>query len=300
MIRLISFVAAYGRAGVGLATTEGVIDLTARRADMSTIGTVLTANLQDELSALADGAPDLLWDQIEYRAPVAGADKIICVGINYPARAEEYRTGPRDSDYPNLFIRFGRSFVGHDQPLVRPTVSKELDYEGEIVLVVGRGGRHIRVADALAHVGGVTIGNEGTIRDWVAHGSRNVTQGKNFDSSGSIGPWVIPTADLDLSRPLSIETRVNGTVRQKDSTHRLLWGFAELIEYVSTFTTLAPGDLLFTGTPTGSGSHAKPPLWLAPGDVVEVEVGGIGVLRNSIADEGRADRSGADEGGGMR
>jgi 2-keto-4-pentenoate hydratase/2-oxohepta-3-ene-1,7-dioic acid hydratase in catechol pathway len=239
----------------------------------------------DQAREASGAAADYALDEIEFLPPVHGAEKIICIGINYPARAAEYRDGKRDSAYPNLFARFPGSFIGHGQPLIRPRASEQLDYEGEIVLVIGRAGRHVPRQDALGYIGGLTLGNEGTVRDWVTHGSRNVTQGKNFDSSGSIGPWVVPAADLPPDRPLSLQTRVNGTVRQKDSSDRLLWGFAELIEYISTFTTLRPGDLIFTGTPTGSGSHATPPAWLRPGDAVEVEVPEIGVLRNTVTDE---------------
>jgi 2-keto-4-pentenoate hydratase/2-oxohepta-3-ene-1,7-dioic acid hydratase in catechol pathway len=284
MTRLVKY-RADGRDGLGAAVDEGIVDLSARLPELPTIGALLAGGVEDDLLSAAAAPPDLRWDQVELLPPVGAGDKIICVGINYPARAREYARPARDSSYPNLFVRFARSFVGHRQPLVRPLASIQLDYEGEIVLIIGPGGRHIPAADALAHIGGVTIGNEGTVRDWVTHGSRNVTQGKNFDASGSIGPWVVPAADLDLSAPLDLETRVNGVVRQKDSSARLLWGFAQLIEYISTFTTLAPGDVIFTGTPTGSGSHASPPVWLAPGDVVDVEVTGIGILSNPVVDE---------------
>jgi 2-keto-4-pentenoate hydratase/2-oxohepta-3-ene-1,7-dioic acid hydratase in catechol pathway len=284
-MRLVTFAVA-GTPGLGVIVDGGVASLERWLRGRPALADVLQPGVLDQVRAAAPAAAaDYPLDEIEFRPPVLGAEKIICVGINYPARAAEYSRGPRDSAYPNLFARFPGSFAGHDQPLVRPRVSQQLDYEGEIVLVVGRPGRHVPRADALGYIGGLTLGNEGTVRDWVTHGSRNVTQGKNFDRSGSIGPWVVPAADLAPGQLLELETRVNGVVRQKDSSDRLLWGFAELIEYISTFTTLRPGDLIFTGTPTGSGSHAAPPVWLRPGDIVEVEAPGIGVLRNTIVDE---------------
>lgn len=283
MIRLVGF-AHEGRRSVGVLVDDGVVDL-GQVCGVATVADLLDPVHEDRVRRATSRMADIPREEVEFLPPMTQMTKVICVGINYPARQAEYGPATRESKYPNLFVRFADSFVGHNQPLVRPQVSKQLDYEGEIVLVMGRTGRRISRNEALAYVGGVTIGNEGTVRDWVAHGSRNVTQGKNFASSGSIGPWVVPTADLSLDKVLKIETRVNGVVRQKDSSDRLLWGFTELIEYISTFTTLRLGDLIFTGTPTGSGSHTTPPVWLLPGDVVEVEVAGVGVLANTVVDE---------------
>jgi 2-keto-4-pentenoate hydratase/2-oxohepta-3-ene-1,7-dioic acid hydratase in catechol pathway len=285
MMRLVTFRAG-GEPRLGVAVDGGVADLARWLPGPAALADVFQSPALSRVRAQAAGSPaDYRLDEIEFLPPVHGAEKIICVGINYPARATEYRNKNLESAYPNLFARFPGSFTGHDQPIIRPRASEQLDYEGEIVLVIGRAGRHIPKAEALGYLGGFTLGNEGTVRDWVTHGSRNVTQGKNFDASGSIGPWVVLAADCPPGQPLDLETRVNGIVRQKDSSSRLLWGFAELIEYISTFTTLRPGDLIFSGTPTGSGSHATPPVWLRPGDVVEVEASGIGVLRNTVADE---------------
>ena len=168
---------------------------------------------------------------------------------------------------------------------MRPKVSDKFDYEGEVVLVIGKEGRHVPREQALGIIGGVTLGNEGSVRDWLRHGTLNVTQGKNFDKSGSVGPWIVTADELDPGKPLHLTTRVNGELRQEDTTDRLTWGFAWLINYISTFATLKPGDLIWTGTPTGAGVHRNPPVWLKPGDVVEVESPQIGVLRNKVADE---------------
>jgi len=210
------------------------------------------------------------------------------VGVNYPDRNEEYKDGQAAPSNPSLFPRFARSFVGHRVPLTRPRASQQFDYEGEIVLVIGKAGRHIAEADALDHVCGLSLCNEGTLRDWVRHAKFNVTQGKNFDGSGSIGPWIVPFADEAQVADIALTTRVNGEVRQKDRTGRMIFPFRKLVAYISTFTTLVPGDMIVTGTPTGAGARYDPPVWLTPGDVVEVEADGIGILRNTVADETRA------------
>jgi 5-carboxymethyl-2-hydroxymuconate isomerase len=164
----------------------------------------------------------------------------------------------------------------------------QLDYEGEIAIVIGKSGRRIAQADALSHIAGLTCLNEGTIRDWVRHGKFNVTQGKNWDASGAIGPWLVTADEFADMDSLTVTTRVNGEVRQHDTTARLMFPFSRLIHYVSTWTTLVPGDVIATGTPTGAGVRFDPPRFLARGDVVQVEVSGVGVLENRVADEAHA------------
>ena len=217
--------------------------------------------------------------------PILAPDKNICVGINYPDRAAEYKGNIEAPKYPNLFCRFPTSLVGNEAPIVRPKVSDKFDYEGEAVLVIGKEGRHIPRESALSFIGGVTLGNEGSVRDWLRHGTLNVTQGKNFDASGSLGPWIVPADEVDPGQPLHLMTRINGELRQDDNTERLTWDFSWLIGYITQFATLKPGDLIFTGTPVGAGGHQTPPNWLKPGDVVEVEVPQIGILRNEVVDE---------------
>jgi len=184
-----------------------------------------------------------------------------------------------------MFMRTPRSFVGHNAPLVRPRASQQLDYEGEVTLVIGKAGRHIKQSDALGHIAALTLCNEGTIRDWVRHAKFNVTQGKNFDSTGSLGPWIVPYTSESQIADIRLTTRVNGETRQDDRTSRLIFGIPYLLNYISTFTTLVPGDIIVTGTPTGAGARFDPPRYLKPGDIVEVEADGIGVLRNPVADE---------------
>ena len=210
--------------------------------------------------------------------------KIICVGVNYQNRNEEYRDGSDLPKYPSLFFRSPTSFAAHDQPLVRPRESEQLDYEGELVIVIGKGGRRIPRDEAASHIAGLTLMNEGTVRDWVRHAKFNVTQGKNFDSSGAIGPWIVTADEIDSFDTLELNTRVNGQVRQQDTTANLIFPFDYLIAYVSTFMTLEPGDIISTGTPPGAGARFDPPIYLKPGDVVEVSSPSIGTLRNGIID----------------
>jgi 2-keto-4-pentenoate hydratase/2-oxohepta-3-ene-1,7-dioic acid hydratase in catechol pathway len=205
--------------------------------------------------------------------------------VNYPDRNAEYKDGQDAPKYPSMFLRTPRSFVGHNTPLVRPRASPQLDYEGEVVLVIGKAGRHIAERDALDHIAAVTLCNEGTIRDWVRHAKFNVTQGKNFESTGSLGPWIVPYSDEAQIADIRLTTHVNGELRQEDRTSRLIFGYRYLLNYISTFTTLVPGDVIVTGTPTGAGARFDPPRYLKPGDVIEVEADGIGTLRNGVIDE---------------
>ena len=282
-MRLATF-KANGRVSYGAVTGDGIVDL-GRSLRYPTLLDVFRACAVEEARAAAGRPADYQVTDVELLPPLLGPEKIVCVGINYPERSAEYKDAREPPKYPNLFCRFPTSLVGTDQPIVRPKVSEKFDYEGEVVLVIGGEGRHVPKEEALSMIGGFTLGNEGSVRDWLRHGTLNVTQGKNFDASGSLGPCIVTADELDPGKPLRLTTRVNGELRQEDSTDRLTWGFAWLINYISTFATLRPGDLIWTGTPTGSGGHQTPPKWLKPGDVVEVEVPEIGVLRNRVVDE---------------
>lgn len=220
-----------------------------------------------------------------YDPPIPDPEKIICVGVNFPDRNAEYKDGQDAPPNMSLFIRFPRSFTGHEHPLIRPPESGQLDYEGEIAVVIGRGGRRIPEAQALSHIAALTLCNEGTIRDWVRHAKFNVTQGKNWDRSGAIGPGLVPFIDPAQITDVQLVTRVNGETRQQDRTSRMLFPVARQIAYISTFTTLVPGDIIVTGTPTGAGARFDPPIWLKPGDVIEVRADGLPTLRNTVADE---------------
>lgn len=271
----------------GLVRDDGIVDLSARYGERwpslrEVIEDSALARLAEEAAILP---ADYALAEITYEIPIPAPEKIICVGVNFPDRNAEYRDGQDAPPNPSLFVRFPRSFTGHDRPLIRPPESPQLDYEGEIVIVIGKGGRRIAQTDALGHIAALSLCNEGTIRDWVRHAKFNVTQGKNFDASGSIGPWLVPYAEESQLADIKLETRVNGELRQSDRTGRMIFSFAKIINYISTFTTLVPGDVIVCGTPTGAGARFDPPVWLKPGDVVEVEAEGIGLLRNTIADE---------------
>ncbi|MDX8514103.1 fumarylacetoacetate hydrolase family protein [Mesorhizobium captivum] len=275
-----------GKTRYGAVTGKGVVNLSARHPEWPTLRQVIEAGALVKLAGEAEGlAADFAVEDIAYDIPVPSPEKIICVGVNYPDRNEEYKDGQAAPSNPSLFIRFPRSFVGHGAPLVRPPDSSQLDYEGEIVIVIGKGGRRIAEVDALGHIAALSLCNEGTIRDWVRHAKFNVTQGKNFDRSGSIGPWLVPFTDEAQIADIGLTTRVNGEVRQQDRTGRMIFSFRKIINYISTFTTLVAGDVIVTGTPTGAGAHFEPPIWLKPGDVIEVEAEGIGLLRNGVVDE---------------
>lgn len=287
--RFVSYFAG-GFARYGFVTREGIVDLFALFG--STYPTLRDVIAADGLLRFADKAlarsADHGLDAVTLLPPVLAPEKIICVGVNYPDRNEEYKDGQAAPKYPSLFMRTPRSFVGHRVPLIRPRASHQLDYEAELVLVIGKAGRHIPKHSALDHVAAVTLCNEGTIRDWVRHAKFNVTQGKNFDSTGSLGPWLVPYADEAQIADIRLTARVNGELRQDDRTGRMLFDFRYLINYVSTFTTLMPGDLIVTGTPTGAGARFDPPLFLQPGDIVEVSAENIGTLWNGVIDEGVA------------
>ncbi|ANK76318.1 2-hydroxyhepta-2,4-diene-1,7-dioate isomerase (plasmid) [Ensifer adhaerens] len=284
--RFVTF-SAGNRRGYGLVSGNGLIVLSTRYGStFPTLREVIEAGALTRLADEAAGLPaDISLDDIRYEIPIPAPEKIICVGVNFPDRNEEYKDGQVAPSNPSLFIRFPRSFTGHGQPLIRPPESAQLDYEGEIVIVIGKGGRRIPEATALDHVASLSLSNEGTIRDWVRHAKFNVTQGKNFDRTGSIGPWLVPFTDEAQLADIKLETRVNGEVRQQDRTSRMIFSFRKIINYVSTFTTLVPGDVIVTGTPTGAGARFDPPIWLKPGDIVEVEAQGIGTLINPVADE---------------
>ncbi|MBN9040538.1 MAG: 2-hydroxyhepta-2,4-diene-1,7-dioate isomerase [Rhizobiales bacterium 62-47] len=276
-----------GKTHYGLVAENGIVDLSARFGkSYPTLREVIADGAL--LRVAEDSArlkPDFASDAITWQPPIPAPEKIICIGVNYPDRNAEYKDGQAAPPYPSMFMRTPRSFVGHETPLVRPRASAQLDYEGEVVIVIGKAGRHISEANALEHIAALTLCNEGTIRDWVRHAKFNVTQGKNFDSTGSLGPWLVPYIDEQQIADISLTTRVNGESRQNDRTSRMIFSFRYIISYISTFTTLVPGDVIVTGTPTGAGARFDPPRFLKPGDVVEVEADGLGILRNGVIDE---------------
>ena len=263
---------------------ETVTDLTASfDGRFASLSDAANAGALAELYA-ADGASLALGD-VTLTAPLPSPGKIICVGVNFPDRNAEYKDGQSAPANPSLFIRFPGSFVGHGDDLRRPPESEQLDYEGEIAIVIGAGGRRIEAANAWDHIAAVTLCNEGTIRDWVRHAKFNVTQGKNFEKSAAMGPGLLAFTGPDMLADIELTTRVNGEIRQQDRTSRMIFSFTDIIAYVSTFTPLKPGDVLVCGTPTGAGARFDPPKWLKPGDIVEISADGLGTLSNGVRDE---------------
>jgi len=276
-----------GKASYGVVRTGGIVDLGARLgSSYPTVKQLLQKDGIATARGLAERIPaDVGLEEIRFLPPVPDAEKYLCIGVNYAERNEEYRDGSQKPAYPSVFLRTPDSIVGHGEAIVRPPESYQLDYEGEIAIVVGKEGRRISEDGALTHIAGLTVMNEGTIRDWLRHGKFNVTQGKNFVHSGAMGPWIVTADEIQGYDDLQLETRVNGQVRQKDTTANLLFPFRYLIHYLSICMLLKPGDVISTGTPNGAGARLIPPVYLSPGDVVEVDVPTIGTLRNAVADE---------------
>ena len=269
--------------GLVSADGSGVVDLK-DRLGVSDLGALIRAERLGDAAAFAAEPTDHALADITYERLLPNPAKIFCIGVNYGGRAAEY-ADKSDAGYPSVFLRFPESFTGHNQDLIRPPESEQLDYEGEIVVVIGKSGRRIPIENAQDHIAGLTLGNEGTIRDWVRHAKFNVTQGKNWESTGAIGPWLVPIDEIGDLEQLRLQTRVNGELRQDDTPATMKYSIEYQIHYLSTFVTLQPGDIIFSGTPTGAGARFDPPIWLTPGDVVEVSVPEIGVLRNTVADE---------------
>jgi 2-keto-4-pentenoate hydratase/2-oxohepta-3-ene-1,7-dioic acid hydratase in catechol pathway len=272
-----------GRPSFGAVVGDGIVDLRSRLSRFATLLEVFRAGALDQASAVIAGVrPDVPLAEVELSPPLPAPEKILCIGINYANRERDYDFA-EPPKYPSMFYRAPSSLVGSGGKLIRPKISEQLDYEGEIAMVIGRECKHVPKDQALGVIAGLTLCNEGTIRDWIRHGKFNVTQGKNFDASGSIGPWI--ETDIDLTKPLQLTVRMNGEVTQQDTTANMIFSFADLIVYVTTFMTLKPGDVISTGTPVKKDAKADPPVWLKPGDTIEIECPGIGVLRNAVADE---------------
>jgi 2-keto-4-pentenoate hydratase/2-oxohepta-3-ene-1,7-dioic acid hydratase in catechol pathway len=272
-----------GRPSFGAVVGDGIVDLRSRLSRFTTLLEVFRAQALDQARAAAEGVrPDVPLAEAELLPPLTAPEKILCIGINYANRGKDYNVD-NNPKYPSMFYRAPNSLVGHGQNLVRPKISEQLDYEGEIALVIGRECKHVAKERALDYVAGVTLCNEGTIRDWTRHGQFNVTQGKNFDATGSIGPWI--ETDVDLTKPLHLTVRKNGEMTQDDTTASMIFSFADIIAYTTSFMTLKAGDIIATGTPTKNVPKTETPVWLKPGDAIEIECPDIGVLRNRVVAE---------------
>lgn len=282
-MKLVSFRHA-GQDSFGVATDAGIVDLAAFSSDVgSTLKEALARNTLDAISAIARAAErPLAWSEVELLPVIPDPQKILCVGINYLSHVKE--TGRELPTKPMFFTRFADSQTAHNGPIVRPLASEKLDFEGELAVVIGRTARHVKAADAFGYVAGYSCYNDGSVRDWQKHTIQFIP-GKNFPSTGGFGPWLVTPDELGDPSQLSLTTRLNGEVVQQATTDDLIFDIPTLIEYCSTFTELHAGDVIITGTTGGVGAFRQPPLWMKAGDVVEVEISKIGILRNVVVDE---------------
>lgn len=282
-MKFVSFRNGNGPADWGIVQGEEVVSLTALAPDLKSF---LAAGKALE-PGVAAKQPRYALGNIEFLPLIANPDKIICIGLNYLTHIKE--GGRPVPTKPTIFARFANSQLGHLQPIIRPNVSEQLDFEGELAVVIGKTCRHVSKAEAAGVIAGYSCYNDGSIRDWQRHGSQFVP-GKNFADTGAFGPWLVTPDEFGDPAKASLETRLNGEVMQHATIDDLVFDIPTLIEYCSTFTVLEPGDVIITGTTGGVGAYREPPVWMKPGDIVEVEISGIGVLRNSIAQEGRSAR----------
>ncbi|MPL86097.1 hypothetical protein SDC9_32073 [bioreactor metagenome] len=279
-MRLVSFITPSGTASYGTVVGSDVLDAGAvPGAQYADLRQVIAA---DAVAGLAGVGTALPLADVTLLPPVPTPEKILCVGLNYLSHiAETGRDRPR---HPSIFTRYPSSLVGHGTPLVRPKVSKDFDYEGELAVIIGKAGRHIPAEAAFDHVAGYTCVNEGSIRDYQIH-TTQFWPGKSFEASGSIGPWIVTADEVEDITAQTLTTRVDGVVVQQAGLDDLAISIPEMIAYISSVLTLQPGDVIATGTPGGVGKFRKPQLYLAPGMQVEVEITGIGTLGNGVVDE---------------
>jgi len=268
----------------GVIVDDGIVDLGRRMGDVyPDLKSLLEGDGLDDAHEIVRGAKaDIAPALVTFLPVIPNADKYLCVGLNYRAHLAEL--GRTSEEHPTLFLRMPNSHVGHLEPMIRPKASERFDFEGELAIVIGKGGRHIPKDKAMECVAGYSIYNDGSIRDYQRH-TQQYTPGKNFYRSGAFGPWLVTADEIPNPRAMRLTTTLNGTKVQDTLIEDLMFSIEEIIAYASIFTPLMPGDVIATGTPGGVGGARKPPLWMKPGDIIEVEVSGVGVLRNPICDE---------------
>ena len=266
-----------GHEGFGVVTGDGIIELTGRLSGrQQTLREVLAAGALAEAAQIAeDCSVDCAVDDVEWRLPIPDSEKIFCVGQNYAAHITEM--GYPMPEAPSIFSRFPRTFVPHKSHMTMPSHSECFDYECEMTAIVGREARHVSEEDALDYIAGYTICNDGSVRDW-QHAGPQVAPGKNWEASGMLGPWMVTADEAGDPADMTVKTWINGELRQEGHTSDLVFSAAYLLSYISTFITLMPGDMITTGSPSGVAAGFKPPKWLKPGDVVEMEIDRIGRL----------------------
>ena len=280
-MRLASFRTAQG-ASYGAVTNNGIVDLGRRLGNRySDLRTLLERNGLEEARKAAGAAADYKESEVTWLPVIPNPGKIVCVGLNYEEHRQE--TGRDKTEQPALFLRLAESQVGHKQPILRPRESKNLDYEAEIALVIGRAGRRISQKESWNHIAGYACYNDGSVRDWQRH-TVQWTAGKNFVGTGGFGPWLVTADEIAPDTVLTLSCRLNGERMQHASTEMMIFKIPKLIEYISAFTPLVAGDVIVTGTPGGVGARRTPPVWMKPGDTVEIEIDKVGVLVNSIAE----------------
>jgi len=278
-MKLLSF-AAGGKELFGAVAGDGVVTLNGRVGQESLRAALAAGAMQDMRKAAGEAKPDRKLADIAFLPVIPQPGKILCAGVNYRAHAAEVsRELPKQ---PSMFIRFPDTLLGHDGEMIRPKLSDNFDYEGELALVIGKAGRHIPAERALDHVAGYTIFVDGSVRDYQKF---SVTSGKNWPGTGPLGPWLVTTDEIPDPSKLTLTTRLNGQQVQHSPTSQLIYSIPQIIAFCSDFTMLSPGDVIATGTPEGVGHGRKPPLWMKPGDTLEVEITGIGILRVRIVDE---------------
>ena len=272
------------RSTYGIVEGDHVIDLESLKPHLGAdLKEAITRNRLSELGADAlKDLPRLALSEITFLPVIANPGKVLCIGINYATHVRE--TGRDMPTYPMIFTRFADSQTAHLQPIVRPTVSHKLDFEGELAVVIGKTARHVKPEDALDYVAGYACYNDGSVRDWQKHTIQFVP-GKNFPATGGFGPWMVTSDEIVDPQDLELTTRLNGEVMQHTRTSDMIFDVRKLIEYCTAFTELAPGDVIVSGTTGGVGAFREPPVWMKPGDIVEIEIERIGILRNSIVDE---------------
>ena len=280
-MKLASYVA-NGKDVFGVVTGDGVVTMNERLGGRyRSLREALAADALPAIRAAAkDTRPDHKLADVRFLPAIPDPEKILCAGINYRSHAAE--TGRELPKQPSMFIRLANTLTGHDGEMIRPSVSEHFDFEGEFALVIGRAGRHIPVERALEHVAGYTCFVDGSVRDYQKF---SVTSGKNFPGTGPLGPWLVTADEIPDPTRLTLTTRLNGQQVQHSGTDLLIYSVPQIIAFCSDFTPLAPGDVIATGTPDGVGHRRNPPLWMKPGDVLEVEISGIGTLRNRVVDE---------------
>jgi 2-keto-4-pentenoate hydratase/2-oxohepta-3-ene-1,7-dioic acid hydratase in catechol pathway len=271
-----------GKPAFGVVTQDGVITMNERlKGRFATLRDALAGDALAEIRKAADGAkPDHKLAGLRFLPAIPNPEKILCVGINYKSHAAEH--GQEAPKLPNIFTRFVNTLVPHEGAMIRPKVSTSFDFEGELALIIGRGGRHIKAENALDHVAGYTCFCDATVRDFTKY---SLVASKNFAGSGPLGPWIVTADEIPDPTKLTLTTRLNGAQMQHSGTDMLIHSIPAIIAFCSVFTPLVPGDVIATGTPDGIGAKRTPPVWMKAGDVLEVEISGIGTLRNTIADE---------------